>query len=153
MLRLSRPAALTVLAALASALLSPIAPEAAADPNPDCVVLRQAAGQYSKLADHFSSLRKVVGQQGSAPDQHADIKRQLAQQARTMADMLRDLSGKLTSQDLKSLYWEDAQSFDEYADSVTTSLETGNEYTMYESYTRNVKAVKAANKAFHDQCK
>ncbi|EFV12164.1 hypothetical protein [Segniliparus rugosus] len=151
--RLSRHAALTALAALAPALLSPIAPQAVAEPNPDCVVLRQAAGQYSKLADHFASLRKVAGRQGSNPDQHAEVKRQLVQQARTMADMLRDLSEKLTSQDLKNLYWEDAQSFDEYADSVDTSLGTGNENTMYESYNRNVKAVKAANKAFHEQCK
>ncbi|MGL6235776.1 MAG: tat pathway signal sequence [Segniliparus sp.] len=134
-----------------TAVLSPLfAPGIAeADPNPDCAVLQQAAGSYSKLASHFASLRKVAEQ----PGQHAEATRELADQARSMGDTLRDLSGKLTSQDLKSLYWEDALSFDDYADALTNNINSGDASAVKDAHARNVKAVNAANDAFYAACK
>ncbi|ADG99089.1 hypothetical protein Srot_2655 [Segniliparus rotundus DSM 44985] len=142
-------------AALAPALFPLVAPGAAhadPEPNPDCVVLRQAAGGYSKMADHFSTLRKVSERPASTPDQHADTLRQLAQQSRTMGEMLRDLSAQLTSQDLKTLYWDDAESFDDYADALIRSINSGNSSELDSVYRRNVRAVNAANDAFHAAC-
>jgi hypothetical protein len=141
-------------AALAPALFCLLAPGAAhADPDPDCVALRQAAGGYSKMADHFSTLRKVAERPAGTPDQHADTLRQLEQQARTMGEMLRDLSGQLTNQDLKTLYWDDAESFDDYADAVIRSINSGDSSERESAYRRNVRAVNAANDAFHAACK
>ena len=134
-----------------TAVLSPFlaAGVAEADPSPDCAVLRQAAGDYSKLASHFSTLRKVAEQ----PGQHAEAKRELADQARAMGDTLRDLSGKLADQDLKNLYWNDALSFDDYADAIVNSVNSGDVSDVKDAYRRNVKAVNAANDAFHATCK
>lgn len=151
MFRLFRAAAPALLPLLAAAPLLVPAP-APADPNPDCTVLRQAAGKYSKLASHFSSLRKVVEQPEKTQDQHYAVKQELAQQARALAETLRELAGQLQSPDLKSLYLTDAETFDKYADTVAANLHSEDISPIQEAYKHNVAAITAANNAFHAQC-
>lgn len=134
-----------------AAALSPLlaAGIAEADPNSDCDLLRQAAGNYSKLASHFSTLRKVAEQ----PGQHVEAKHELVYQARLLGDTLRELSSKLADQELKNLYWNDALSFDEYADAVSNNMNSNDLADAKGAYERNVQAVNTANDAFHAACK
>jgi hypothetical protein len=129
-----------------------------ADKAADCARLTHASGEYAKLAGNLASLRKTADAQKDGDDAAAlaATQRKIVELARTISGKLHKLQVYLDDPVLSYVYERDATSFDDYANTLEGAIENGDldggniHATMV--YERNVRAVNAANDAYHEQC-
>lgn len=142
--------ALMLLAALA-------APTATADIGADCALLTRASGQYAKLANELSNLRKTAEEQADDSAALTATQRKAVDLSRTIAGKLHDLQVQLDNPILKYAFATDERSFNDYALTLEGSLNGGDNSAtnihITRAYSRNVNSTEAANDAYHAQCK